>query len=79
MLCVDLQGWDMGGSEREAQEGGDICIFIADSCCTCKAITCKFKKIIARQAPLFVEFSRQEYWSGLPFSTPGDLPEYFPF
>ena len=46
MLCVDLQGWDMGGSEREAQEGGYICIFIADLCCTCKAITCKFKKII---------------------------------
>ena len=21
-----------------------------------------------------VEFSRQEYWSGLPFSSPGDLP-----
>ena len=25
------------------------------------------------QAPLSMEFSRQEYWSGLPFSTPGDL------
>jgi len=22
-----------------------------------------------------VEFSRQEYWSGLPFLTPGDLPD----
>ena len=22
-----------------------------------------------------MEFSRQEYWSGLPFSTPGDLPD----
>ena len=28
---------------------------------------------VARQAPLSVEFSRQEYWSGLPFPTPGDL------
>ena len=28
---------------------------------------------IAHQTPLFVEFSRQEYWSGLPFSSPGDL------
>ena len=26
------------------------------------------------QAPLSVEFSSQEYWSGLPFPTPGDLP-----
>ena len=30
---------------------------------------------IAHQAPLSMEFSRQEYWSGLPFSSPGDLPE----
>ena len=29
---------------------------------------------VAHQAPLSVGFSRQEYWSGLPFPTPGDLP-----
>ena len=29
---------------------------------------------VACQAPLSMEFSRQEYWSGLPFPTPGDLP-----
>jgi len=29
---------------------------------------------VARQAPLSVEFSRQEYWSGFPFPSPGDLP-----
>ena len=29
----------------------------------------------ACQAPLSVEFSRQEYWSGLPFPSPGDLPQ----
>ena len=28
----------------------------------------------ARQAPLSMGFSRQEYWSGLPFPSPGDLP-----
>ena len=28
----------------------------------------------ARQAPLSVGFSRQEYWSGLPFPPPGNLP-----
>ena len=27
----------------------------------------------ARQAPLSLEFSRQEHWSGLPLSSPGDL------
>ena len=30
---------------------------------------------VARQAPLSLGFSRQEYWSGLPFSSPGDLPD----
>ena len=28
----------------------------------------------AHQAPLPMEFSKQEYWSGLPFPPPGDLP-----
>ena len=30
---------------------------------------------LAQQAPLSVEFSRQEYWSGLPFPPSGDLPK----
>ena len=30
---------------------------------------------VAHQAPLSMEFSRQEYWSGLPFPSPGDLPD----
>ena len=29
---------------------------------------------VAHQAPLSMEFSRQEYWSGLAFPSPGDLP-----
>ena len=30
--------------------------------------------IVAHQAPLSMGFSRQEYWSELPFPTPGDIP-----
>ena len=30
---------------------------------------------VALQAPLSVKFSRHEYWSGLPFPSPGDLPD----
>ena len=29
---------------------------------------------VAHQSPLSMGFSRQEYWSGLPFPSPGDLP-----
>ena len=31
--------------------------------------------VVARQAPLSIGFPRQEYWSKLPFPSPGDLPK----
>ena len=31
-LCNNLEGWDGEGDGREVQEGGDICIPMADSC-----------------------------------------------
>ena len=31
---------------------------------------------VARQSPLSMEFPRPEYWNGLPFSPPGDLPNW---
>ena len=48
-----------------------VCVLVAQSCPTlCDPMDC-----VAHQAPLSIEFSRQEYWSGLPFPSPGDLPE----
>ena len=42
---------------------------VAQSCLTlCDPMT------VAYQAPLFMGFSRQEYWSGLPFPSLRDLP-----
>ena len=38
------------------------------------AHSCLTPWTIALQAPLSMEFSGQEYWRGLPFTTPGDLP-----
>ena len=35
---------------------------------------CNPMDCIAHQAPLSMEFTRQEYWRGLPFPSPGDLP-----
>ena len=32
LLCDNLEGWDVVGGGREVQEGGDICIPVADSC-----------------------------------------------
>ena len=32
-------------------------------------------RTVACQVPLSMGFSKQEYWSGLPFPSPGDLPD----
>ena len=45
--------------------------------CTCMLRHVRFfvtPWAIVHQAPHSTGFSRQEYWSGLPFHTPGDLP-----
>ena len=47
--------------------GGDV---VAKSC-----LTLATPWTVACQAPLSMGFSRQEYWSGLPFLSPGDLPD----
>ena len=40
-----------------------VCLFVTDW-------------LVAHQAPLSMEFSRKEYWSGLPFPSPVDLPDH---
>ena len=35
---------------------------------------CPTPSTVAHQSPLFMGFPRQEYWRGLPFPSPGDLP-----
>ena len=53
---------------RSAGEYIHICVLITQSCPTlCDPMD-------AYRAPLSIGFYRQEYWSGLPFSPPGDLP-----
>ena len=46
-----------------------------NACCLVVSNSFVIPWTVAHQAPLSVEFSRQEYWSGLPFSSPGDLPD----
>ena len=47
-----------------------MCLLLTQSCPTlCNAMD------YSMQAPLSMGFSRQEYWSGLPFPSPGDLPD----
>ena len=46
--------------------------------CVCVlSLVCLFATpwTVTCQTPLSMEFSRQEYWNGLPFPTPGNLPD----
>ena len=47
-----------------------VCVCVARLCPT----LCDPMDNIAHEAPLFIGFSRQEYWSGLPFPFLADLP-----
>ena len=44
------------------------------ACCSVVSVSFATPRTGALQAPLPMGFSRQEYWSGLPFPAPGDLP-----
>ena len=52
-------------------------VLVAESCPTvCEPMDCSPTPYnVACQAPLSIEFSRQEYWSELPFPSPGDVPD----
>ena len=68
VLCGDLDGWDSGGAGRKVQDREDgvgVCSLLSDFVTPC-AVAC--------QATLPMQFSRQEYCSGLPFPATEDLP-----
>ena len=47
-----------------------VCVLVTESCLT----PCDPMGYTSCQAPLSMEFSRQENWSRLPFPSPGELP-----
>ena len=47
-----------------------VVVLVAKSC-----LTLATSWTVTHQAPLFMGFSRQEYWSVLPFHSPGDLSD----
>ena len=64
-LQVDSLPSEPPGKDVNGGYGGSV----AKSC-----LTLAIPWTVARQASLSMKFSRQEYWSGLPFPSPGDLP-----
>ena len=66
-----LSSYHMVGTDLTMRIGGGL---VAKSCLS-NLMTLATSWTVACQAPLSMEFSRQEYWSGLPFSSSGDLPD----
>ena len=56
--------WAFWGYNKELSLVTQLCPTL------CNPMDCR-----AHQAPLSMGFSRQEYWDGLPFPSPGDLPD----
>ena len=53
-----------------------VCACMRTHTCMLSCVQC-FATLwpVVLQSPLFMVFSRQEYWSGVPFPTLGDLPK----
>ena len=52
-----------------------VCVCVCMRVCACRSVWLFATPwTVARQAPLAMEFPRQEYWSGLPFPSPGIFP-----
>ena len=66
-LQVQAMGVSQGGIVPNGEHGGGL---VAQSCLTLVTLWTG-----AHEAPLSIGFSRQEYWSRLPFPSPGDLPD----
>ena len=68
---MDLHHFKVIPVKRCGQEISKTCVF----CCVLSHVQLFLTPwTVAHLAPLSMEFSRQEYWSGLPFPSPGDLP-----
>ena len=64
--------------DSSTQDSNDDSVCVC--ACTCVCVLSHVRlfatpRTVACQSPLSMKFSRKEYWSGLPFPSPGDLPD----
>ena len=86
MILMTLEGKE-GEEEAAEKANASVCCcslkpshILTSSACAGSVIQlsltlCDAMDYIAHQAPLSMGFSTQEYWSGLPFPSPEDLPD----
>ena len=75
MFKITYSVWSSAETElfllTPASPEGGLCVYVSHSVVS-NSVT---PWTVAHQAPLSMEFSRQEYWSGFPFPFPKDLPD----
>ena len=64
VICLSQCQWGKG--KQSSPKKVHACSIVSDSF---------WPWTVAHQVPLSMKFSRPEYWSGLPFPSPGDLPD----
>ena len=75
-LETESQFWSLPLVRTQSHHGSLILMTCSKPCCYCLvAKSCATPWAVAGQAPLSMGFSRQIYWTGLPFPSPGDLPD----
>ena len=81
-LCMNIRQQKENHKARCLSPEGEtqvcVCVCVCSHMCLCVFSHVQLSATpwtVTCQAPLSMGFSRQEYWSGLPFSSPGDFPD----
>ena len=74
---MEMEGWGTwyGGRNPPFVGWQTLLSFYSVCVLSCSVMSDSLQPHGARQAPLSMAFSRQEYWSGLPFPSLGDFPD----
>ena len=76
LLCCSPWGCkELVGHDSATEQQQNICVCMCVCVCACMLSHVQVFAVpwtIACQAPLFMDFSKQEYWNELSFPTPGD-------
>ena len=73
--CECIYGHPTADLKKVQKVNCMLCVFCLHVCMLSQIQLFAIPWTLTHQAPLPMKFSRQEYWNGLPFLTPRDLPE----
>ena len=77
LACCSPRGGRVGHNWVTEQHHYSVCVCVCVCARPCSVMSDSLWPpwTVAHQVPLSIELSRKEHWSGLPFPSPGDLPD----